>query len=350
VFVGDPWDVEAIAQGAHCFTILSGEDDPAMSHAHSEHEHGHEHTHRHRHGTLSGAALTKAFGIGLILNFAFVVIESAAGVFADSTALLADAAHNLSDVLGLLLAWGATRLAAQRPTLQRTYGLRRSTILAALANALLVLVVLGGVVWEAVGRLRVPPAVDGWIVIGVAGAGVAVNGLSAAVLARGRAQDANVRMAYLHLAADAAVSLGVVVSGVVLTFTGWWWLDPATSLAVSLAVMVGTWGLLREAIDLSLDAVPRKIDAEAVLSFLGGQPGVRHVHDLHIWSMSTTEVALTAHLVMPWSECPPEFLRRLEHDLRARFGIHHATVQIEPEGLADPCSLSRSDHVHAGGR
>jgi cobalt-zinc-cadmium efflux system protein len=271
----------------------------------------------------------------------FVGVEAVAGLIADSTALLADAAHNFSDVLGLLLAWGATRLAAHRPTLRRTYGLRRSTILAALANALLVLVALGGVAWEALGRLRTAPEVDGGIVIAVAGAGVLVNGLSAALLASGRKHDVNVRIAYLHLAADAAVSLGVVLSATLLLFTGWNWLDPVTSLLVSLAVLVGTWGLLREALDLSLDAVPRKIDAQQVLVYLGGLPDVLDVHDLHIWSMSTTEVALTAHLVMTWSEKPPEFLRRLEGELKEKFGIHHPTVQIDPAGADDPCHPCR---------
>jgi cobalt-zinc-cadmium efflux system protein len=287
--------------------------------------------------------MSRAFLVGMILNIAFVVIGVLAGIAAHSTALLADAAHNLGDVLGLGLAWGATVLARRARTARRTYGLRRTTILAALGNGGLVLFAIGGVVWEAVQRLAAAPAVDGGLVAVVAAIGVALNGLAALMFARGRDHDINVRGAFLHLVADAAVSAGVVVSGVVVWKTGLAWIDPATSLIVSLVILRGTWLLVREAMDLLLDAVPAHIDPEAVQSYLAELPGVCGVHDIHIWSMSTTEVALTAHLVVPWDSCSPSMLANASSEIERRFKIGHVTIQLEPAGQPDDCARAAKD-------
>lgn len=281
--------------------------------------------------------MTRAFAIGILLNIAFVTIGVIAGLAAGSTALLADAAHNFGDVLGLGMAWGATVLARRARTLRRTYGLRRTTILAALANGGLVLFAIGGVVWEAVGRLGAAPAVDGGLVAVVAAIGVVLNGLAAMLFARGRESDMNVRGAFLHLVADAAVSFGVVVAGVVVWQTGWVWIDPAASLAVSAVILVGTWRLVREAMDLLLDAVPPHIDPQAVETYLAALPGVTDVHDLHIWSMSTTEVALTAHLIVPWETCSPTMLADVSTEISRRFRIGHVTIQLEPVGHGESC-------------
>lgn len=295
----------------------------------------HDHDHDHRHAPPSADTSDRAFALGVGLNAAFVVVEAVYGLASHSMALVADAAHNLSDVLGLLLAWGAAVLSRRRPTRTHTYGLRRTSILAALANAVLLLVAVGGVAWEAVGRLREPAAVEGWTVVVVAAVGVVVNSLSALLFFRGRHDDANLRGAFLHLAADAAVSLGVVVSGVVILRTGWRVVDPFVSLVVSGIVLIGTWSLLREAVGLTLDAVPRKVDLDALEAHLAALPGVKEVHDLHVWSTSTTEVAMTAHLVVPWPATPPDFLVGLGASLRERFAVDHATVQLEPEGAMD---------------
>jgi cobalt-zinc-cadmium efflux system protein len=252
------------------------------------------------------------------------------GVVAHSTALLADAAHNLGDVLGLAMAWGASTLARRVPSNIHTYGLRRSTVLAALANAVLLLAAVGGVAWEAIQRLQSPGEPHSGTMMAVATVGVVVNGASALLFRRRGEGDANVRAAFLHLAADAAVSAGVVIAGAVLWKTGWRWVDPVTSLVVSGVVLLGTWGLLRNALHLALDGVPKHIELDKVRAFLVALPGVDAVHDLHVWAMSTTEVALTAHLVMEWTACPPAFLDGLEHELEEAFGIAHVTVQIEP--------------------
>jgi cobalt-zinc-cadmium efflux system protein len=293
----------------------------------SDHEHGHAHGGHHH--SSPPDRMTRAFAIGIALNVVFVVIGVIAGIAAHSTALLADAAHNLGDVLGLAMAWGATVLAKRARTRRRTYGLRRTTILAALANGGLVLFAIGGVVWEAVQRLQEAHAVDGALVAIVAAIGVALNGVSAMLFAKGREKDINVRGAFLHLVADAAVSAGVVVAGLIVWKTGASWIDPAVSLVVSAVILVGTWRLLREAMNLLLDAVPPHIDPEDVETYLAHVPEVREVHDLHVWSMSTTEVAMTAHVVLPWPKAAPEFLATLQHDLEDRFGIHHITIQFE---------------------
>ncbi|MDF2693023.1 MAG: Cobalt-zinc-cadmium resistance protein CzcD, partial [Labilithrix sp.] len=245
--------------------------------------------------------------------------------------------------LGLSLAWGAARLARRKPSARHTYGLRRSTILASLANAVLLLVGVGGVSWEAIERLRSPSvAPHGMVVLAVAAVGVAINGGSALLFLHSRKQDANVRGAFLHLVADAAVSVGVVIAGIVLLVTGWTWVDGVVSLIVSAVILVGTWSLLRDALNLALDAVPVHIDPEAVRSYLEALPHVRDVHDLHIWALSTTETALTGHLVVDVQSCDSSFLRRVGHALEAEFGIHHSTIQMEPPD-APACICAAED-------
>jgi cobalt-zinc-cadmium efflux system protein len=312
-------------------------------HDHGHHDQGHGHDepghagHAHAHHHAPPDQMTRAFSTGIVLNVLFVVIGVAAGIHANSTALLADAAHNLGDVLGLGMAWGASVLARRARTARRTYGLRRTTILAALGNGGLVLFAIGGVVWEAVQRLGSAPAVDGGVVAIVAAIGVVLNGLAAWLFARGREDDLNMRGAFLHLMADAAVSAGVVASGVLVWRTGWAWLDPAMSLVVSIVILRGTWRLLREAMDLLLDAVPAHIEPTAVEAYLTALPGVLGVHDLHIWSMSTTEVALTAHVIVPWETCSPRLLAETASEIERRFKIGHITIQLEPAGHAGDC-------------
>jgi cobalt-zinc-cadmium efflux system protein len=303
--------------------------------------HVHDGTHRHDAAPDMGGA----FAVGIGLNLTFVAVEAVFGVLADSTALLADAAHNLSDVLGLAVAWSVSALAKRKATARHTYGLRGSTILGALANAVLLLVVVGGLMWEALTRLSEPDSAHGGTMMAVAAAGVVVNGASALMFLRAGKRDANVRGAFLHLAADAAVSLGVVIAGAVIATTSWFWVDPATSLLISVIVLIGTWGLLREALHLALAGVPSHVDPAAVRSYLERLPGVCGVHDLHIWAMSTTEVAMTVHLVMAWHAEPPTFLPRLDHELHAHFGIDHTTVQIEPLGVHADCRQAADDAV-----
>ena len=303
--------------------------------------HGHGHGHAHHHAPVD---LGRAFAIGVALNLGFVFAEIAFGLWADSLALLADAGHNFSDVLGLLFAWGAAALAARRPSSRFTYGLRGSTILAALANAMLLLLATGGIAWEAILRLREPAPVASATVIAVAAVGVLVNLGTALLFLRGRASDLNVRAAFLHMAADALVSVGVIVAGAIMLYTGWLWLDPVASLAIAVVILVGTWGLLRESVQLALHAVPAGVDAEAVRRHLGTLPGVTQVHDLHIWGMSTTETALTVHLVMPGGHPGDDFLAEICEEIHHRFGIGHSTVQVETATGSAPCALA-PDHI-----
>jgi cobalt-zinc-cadmium efflux system protein len=283
----------------------------------------------------------RVFAVAVALNVGFVIVEAWFGVVAHSLALLADAGHNLGDVLGLLLAWGAFHLTRRRPSERRTYGWRGSSILAAMFNALLLLVAVGGIGWEAVQRFGRPGSVIGQTVIAVAAAGLVLNTATALLFVKGRKRDLNLRAAFLHMAADAGVSAGVVAAGVVMLRTGWQWLDPAVSLVIAAVILIGTWGLLRESLDLALAAVPAGIDPEAVAAYLRDLPGVEAVHDLHIWGMSTTEAALTAHLVKPDPRDDDELLARAGRDLHDRFGIGHTTLQWErgddPAPCAGPC-------------
>lgn len=287
---------------------------------------GHAHAHAHDHGP---ASFGRAFLIGIALNSGFVVLEAGYGFATNSVALLADAGHNLSDVLGLVIAWGATRL-AQAPASDRfTYGLRGSSILAALANAVFLMIAVGAIVLEAVQRLADPQPVAGLTVAAVAAAGIVVNGVTAWLFARGRHGDLNIRGAFLHMASDAAVSAGVVVAALVMRRTGWLWLDPMVSLVVAAVIVLGTWGLLRDAVAMALAGVPRGLERAAVRDWLAALPGVARVHHLHIWPLSTTETALTVHLVMPGGHPGDGFLHDACHALHDRFDVDHATIQIE---------------------
>lgn len=302
-----------------------------MAHTHSHH-HGHGPDHHH-----TPKNYDRAFAIGVLLNVGFVVVEVVFGLMANSLALLADAGHNLSDVLALLLAWGAGVLARKPPTQRHTYGFRRSSVLAALVNALLLLVAVGAIAWEAVLRFGHPESVASGTVIGVASVGILINGFTAWLFMSDKAHDINIQGAYLHMAADALVSLGVVIAAVVLQFTGWLWLDPAMSLIIAVVIGLGTWGLLRESFNLALDAVPAHIPIDQVQAYLASLPGVKAVHDLHIWAMSTTEVALTVHLVKPDAVVDDAWLARINHDLQDQFNIQHITVQLEVGDPAHPC-------------
>jgi cobalt-zinc-cadmium efflux system protein len=283
--------------------------------------------------------------VGVSLNFAFVAVEAAYGYLAHSLALMADAGHNLSDVAGLLLAWGAMHLARRKPSPRRTYGLRRSSILAALANALLLLIAIGAIGWEAILRFGKPQPVAGRTVMVVAGIGIVINTATALLFMTGRKKDVNIEGAFLHMAADAAVSLGVLVAGALISYTGWTWLDPVTSLAIVAVIMGSTWGLLRKSLNLALDAVPEGIDSGNVKAFLLSLPGVTGVHDLHIWGMSTTEVALTAHVVRPGEAADDAFLAAVSKQLHDRFEIEHATIQVERGDPAHQCRLQPDDVV-----
>ncbi len=281
--------------------------------------------HHHHHSANCG----RAFAIGITLNVVFVLVEIYYGLQADSLALLSDAGHNLSDVFGLLIAWGGFYLGKLRPNQKHTYGLGRATILAALFNALMLLVAIGGIAWEAIARFSHPVQIQGGIVMWVAGIGVVINGITAWLFMSGNKDDLNLRGAFLHMAADALVSLGVVIAGAVFLWTGWTWLDPAISLAIAVVILLGTWGLLRQSLHLSLDGVPDSIDLNTVRRYLSAKPGVTEVHDLHVWAMSTSEIALTVHLVIPDGHLGDEFLKHVADELHDRFAIEHATIQIE---------------------
>ncbi len=300
------------------------------------HHHGHDHHHDHGH-IHAPASFDRAFAIGIALNIAYVVAEAGTGIWTGSVALLADAGHNLSDVLGLAVAWGGAALARSAPTKRFTYGLKGSTILAALANALFLLVALGAIVLEAVQRFDDPPVVAGLTVSAVAGVGIAINALTAWLFASGRKGDINIRGAYLHMLGDAAVSAGVVLAGIAIWATGIGWIDPLVSLVIAAIILWQTWGLLRETVEMSLAAVPRAIDYDAVTAALHGLPGVARVHDLHIWPMSTTEPVLTAHLVIPGGSPGDAFLIAARGMLHDRFGIGHATLQVETGGDCESC-------------
>lgn len=317
----------------------------SCSHEGQGHDHGHGHghgdgadSHGHSHGhSHAPKDFGFAFALGATLNVAFIIVEAAAGFYANSMALLADAGHNLTDVLGLLIAWGATLLVKRRPTLQYTYGFGSSTILAALANAVLLLVAVGAITLEAVQRLAssVPPVGDVTVIV-VAAIGILINGFTAWLFVSGSKHDVNIRGAYLHMVADAAVSLGVVVAGFVMLMTGWNWLDPIVSLVIAAVIVWGTWGLLRDSMRLALHGVPARISTARVRSRLASLPGVESIHDLHIWPMSTTETALTCHLVMPGGHPGDAFISETAKMLLDDFEIRHTTLQFEV-GAGIPC-------------
>jgi cobalt-zinc-cadmium efflux system protein len=323
-----------------------------MAHAHEDLRHpgepgahGHAHTHGHHHEHSHVDADGRAFFIGVVLNSVIVVVEAVYGVLGHSVALLADAGHNLGDVLGLVLAGGSTFLAQLRPTKRRTYGYRRLTLFSALANGVFLLVATGAIAWESIRRLSAPEPVATTPVIVVAAIAVVINSASALLFFRGSQHDLNVRAAFLHLAGDAGISAAVIVATVVMAKTGWLLLDPILSLAVGGLILVSTWSLLGRSVNMVLDAVPDGIDIDAVRGYLASLPRVREVHDLHVWAMSTTETALTAHLVMPSEGCEPTFLSGVCSQLHDRFGIEHSTLQVDPENAPEPCRLAPEDAV-----
>lgn len=308
-----------------------------MAHNHAGHDHsGHSH---------APANFSRAFAISLTLNLGFVSVEFFYGLLANSIALVADAGHNLSDVLGLVLAWGATLLARRPPSRRHTYGWRRSSILAAFLNAVFLLIVTGGIAWESIQRFRNPGEIQGGTIISVAAVGIAINTATALLFMSGRKGDLNIRAAFLHMVADALVSVGVVLAGIGILTTGWLWLDPASSLIISTVIIINTWQLLKESFNLAIDAVPPNIDERAVRTYLVERPGVAQIHDLHIWGMSTTEAALTAHLVMPAGHPGDKFLIQVCQDLHEHFGIEHVTVQIEVGDSDHLCNLDSSQTV-----
>lgn len=314
---------------------------PTSDHDHSDHEHdaGHGHAHGHSGGHAHAPKdFGRAFAIGTALNLGFVIVEAAYGFSANSVALLADAGHNLSDVFGLLMAWGASALVKKPPTARFTYGFRSSTILAALANAILLLVATGAIAWEAVQRFATPEPVAAKTVMVVAAVGIVINGVTAWLFMSGKDEDINIRGAFTHMAADAVIALGVVLAGLGILLTGWLWLDPVVSLVISAIIVWGTWGLLRSSVDLALHAVPSNIDPAKVRKHLEDLSGVATIHDLHIWPMSTTETALTCHLVMPNGHPGDTFIAQIAKALQEKFGIAHTTLQIE-KGDAGSCAL-----------
>jgi len=311
-----------------------------MAHQHDHHDHSHAHGHGgHSHAPDSFGV---AFAVGVALNTAFVLAELFFGYAANSLALISDAVHNFSDVISLLLAWAAGWLARKQPTEQHTYGYRRASILAALVNAGLLLIAVGGIAVEAANRIAEPASVAGATVVVVAALGIVVNGGTALLFMRGRHGDLNIRGAFLHMAADAAVSLGVVAAACVIMLTGWQWLDPAISLSIAAIVLASGWGLARDSVNLALDGVPKGVELAGVRDYLGGLEGVTEVHDLHIWAMSTNETALTAHLVRPGGY-EDSFLHGICEQLSHRFNIHHATLQIEAG--SDVCRLAPAEVV-----
>ncbi len=293
--------------------------------------------------SAANASFTTAFAVGVVLNSAFVLLEVVFGFIAHSLALIADAGHNMSDVLGLLLAWGAAALSRRAPTAKRTYGWKSSSILAALFNGILLLVSVGAIAWEAVRRLHNPPDVAGQTIIWVSAIGIVINTATALMFFSGRKHDLNIRGAFMHMAADAAVSLGVVLAGWAILVTGLRWIDPAVSLVIAAVIIWGTWSLLRDSINLALHGVPEGIEIAEVRAYLVSLPHVTAVHDLHVWPMSTTETALTAHLVRDVDDCDCGLLDKAGKDLLVQFQIHHATLQFET--IEHECSLASEETV-----
>ena len=295
--------------------------------------------HDHSHGIAGAPAnFDRAFGIGIALNIAFVAIEAYYGWKIDSLALLADAGHNLSDVIGLVLAWGGALAGRLRPDARHTYGWKRASILAAFINALLLLVAMGSLAWEAVHRLQTPQAVEGVTIMVVAGIGIVVNTATALLFMRGRETDLNIRGAFLHMAADALVSAGVVVAGGLALWFGWTWLDPVVSLLIAAVIVVGTWNLFKQSLHLLFDGVPEGVDLHAVQALLESLPGVERVHDLHVWAMGTSQIAMTAHLVMPQGHADDAFLKHATDELHEHFEIEHVTIQVVRVPFTPPCA------------
>ena len=293
--------------------------------------------HHHHHAPPD---YNRAFAAGVILNVAFVIVEATFGVLSNSLALLTDAGHNLSDVLGLLLAWGAAALAKKRPSARRTYGFSRATIIASLFSGLLLMGAVGAIGWEAISRLMASAQPAGKTIMIVAAVGVVINTATALFFLRGKDHDLNIRGAFLHMAADAAVSLGVVASGALIFYLGYNWIDPLISLVIAAVILLSTWGLLRDSLNLAVDAVPRNVDPEAVRAYLSALPGVREIHDLHIWPMSTTDTALTAHVVMNEFPASDDYLNDVARVLQERFHINHPTIQLERHGGEFVCHQS----------
>lgn len=305
------------------------------------HDHGHNHGHAYGHGAAPN--MNGAFALAIALNLGFTGVEFVYGFLAQSSALMADAGHNLSDVLGLVMAWVGALLARRVPDNRFTYGLRGSSILAALGNGMFLMIACGAIGWDAVRRLMDPPEVASVTVMVVAAIGVLINTVSAWLFVKGSKEDLNIRGAFLHLAADAAVSVGVVLAGLAILYTGWNWLDPVVSLVITVVIVAGTWGLLRDSLKLALNGVPDNVDLPEVDAWLRDREGVLDTHDLHIWGMSTTETALTVHLVMPDGHPGDAWLDRLAEDLQSRFGIDHSTLQVERGDSEHVCVL----HGHA---
>jgi len=316
-----------------------------VAHDHGDQDHGHDHGHGHayHHHHHAPANFDRAFAVGTALNLGFVVAELGAGVYANSVALLADAVHNLSDVLALLLSWAAAWLARRPPTPRRTYGWGRFSILAALTNAIMLLIGIGAIAWEAVQRFGAPEPTNSNVVMWVAAIGIVINAATAAMFLRGRDEDLNIHAAFLHMAADAAVSLGVVIAAFLIGATGWLWLDPAMSLVIALVFAIGTWDLMRQSAGLALDRMPPAISPDRVKARLLGLPGVTEVHDLHVWPLSTTETALTAHLVCA-SDTNHGLLQKATEAVDQDFSIRHATFQVETAADAARCRL-RPAHI-----
>jgi cobalt-zinc-cadmium efflux system protein len=306
----------------------------------SSHNHGNGHGHSHDHGVVD---YNRVFAIGIVLNVVFVIIEVVYGLLTDSLALIADAGHNLSDVVSLLLAWGANALAARSSTERRTYGYRKATVMASLASAVLLLVALGGITMEAIRRFGNPTPVEGMTIVIVAGVGIVINTLTALLFVRGQKHDLNLKGAFLHMAADAGVSLGVVIAGVVILLTGRLWVDPVISLGIVVVILIGTWGLLRDSLNYAMDAVPNGIELSAVREYLHTFDHVNRIHDLHIWPLSTTEVALTVHLVVDDETLDNSFLGNIQKQLHQEFGIGHSTIQVETASGLQECNLD--DHI-----
>ncbi len=291
----------------------------------------HEHTHTHSEVKDYG----KAFAIGIALNLIYIIIEASYGFMINSLALIADAGHNLSDVLGLLLAWGASYLVKKAATEKHTYGFRKSSVLAALLNALILLVAIGAITWEAIGRFGNPQIIEGKIVMIVAGIGVLINSATALLFFSGRKQDLNIKGAFLHMAADAGISLGVVIVGVALIYTSLHWLDPLISILIALIIFWGTWGLLKDSVNLALDAVPENIDKKDIEQYLASLPEIEKFHDLHIWALSTTETALTVHAVVHHACDRNRLIEAISDQLKHKYNIIHSTIQLEDLSKTD---------------